>query len=333
MAFGQQWKGGQMGSLHASFWKQLRCPSCRGALSQELQKLRCEACAAAFPIVRGVPVLLDGSKGLFSIEDGVASALHTDRPRTWRRAASDAVTRLLPCHAVNLAADRNMADLAARLRAEGPGARILVLGGAVLGIGISALVDEPSFVVAESDIVAGPRTGLLCDAGNIPFGDGVFDAVVAQALLGLVPDPFRVADEIHRVLRPRGYVYAESPFMQQVVGGPYDFLRFSHLGHRRLFRRFTEVRSGVACGPGMALSWALRYWLRTFADQSTGRLLASAAADIASSWLGHLDSCVAGRPGAFDAASGFYFLGRSAETTLSDREILALYRGAWRMHA
>jgi hypothetical protein len=32
-------------------------------------------------------------------------------------------------------------------------------------------------------------------------------------------------------------------------------------------------------------------------------------------------------PGALDAASGFYFLGRKSATVLSDRDLLRLYRG------
>jgi SAM-dependent methyltransferase len=188
-------------------------------------------------------------------------------------------------------------------------------------------------VVAESDVVFGPRTSLVCDANQIPFEDATFDAVIGQAVLEYVADPFQVADEIHRVLRPGGYVYAESPFMQQVHGGPYDFYRFTHVGHRRLFRRFEEVKSGVACGPGMALSWSYRYFLRTFTDRIAGRAAASIAADLTSFWLARLDARLAHRPGAFDAASAFYFLGRSIDTSVPDREIVAGYRGAWKMHA
>ena len=67
------------------------------------------------------------------------------------------------------------------------------------------------------------------------------------------------------MLKGRGVVYAETPFMQQVHMGPYDFTRFTHSGHRRLFRRFEEVESGAVCGPGMALAWAYQYFLLSFA--------------------------------------------------------------------
>ena len=52
--------------------------------------------------------------------------------------------------------------------------------------------------------------------------------------------------EIYRVLKSDGIVYIETPFMQQVHGGKYDFTRFTYLGHRRLFARFQEIESGIS---------------------------------------------------------------------------------------
>jgi hypothetical protein len=88
---------------------------------------------------------------------------------------------------------------------------------------------------------------------------------VAQAVLEHVLDPWRCVEELHRVLASGGLVYAETPFMQQVHEGRFDFTRFTHLGHRRLFRRFEELDSGAVGGPGMALAWSWRYFLWSFA--------------------------------------------------------------------
>ena len=122
-----------------------------------------------------------------------------------------------------------------------------MLGGATLGDGMRALMGDRLEVV-ESDVYLGPRTEVVLDAHDIPFADSTFDAVVAQAVLEHVVDPYRSVSEIWRVLKPRGIVYAETPFMQQVHGGPYDFTRFTPLGHRRLFRQFEELDSGVILG-------------------------------------------------------------------------------------
>ncbi|KIQ16801.1 class I SAM-dependent methyltransferase [Rhodococcus sp. MEB064] len=45
---------------------------------------------------------------------------------------------------------------------------------------------------------------LLGDARSLPFDDGSIDAVCCYAALYLVPEPFRVLDEMIRVLRPGG---------------------------------------------------------------------------------------------------------------------------------
>jgi uncharacterized protein YbaR (Trm112 family) len=37
---------------------QLACPACQGALSYEPQRLVCESCSRAYPIIDGIPVLI-----------------------------------------------------------------------------------------------------------------------------------------------------------------------------------------------------------------------------------------------------------------------------------
>jgi len=58
--------------------------------------------------------------------------------------------------------------------------------------------------------------------------------MLVQAGLEHVRDLWQVVAEIHRVLKDDGLVYAETPFMQQVHEGPYDFTRFTESGHRYL---------------------------------------------------------------------------------------------------
>jgi hypothetical protein len=77
-----------------------------------------------------------------------------------------------------------------------------------------------------------------------------------------VLDPSAVVAEIHRVLKPDGYVYAETPFMQQVHERAYDFSRFTRSGHRWLFRQFDEIDAGPITGPATAFLWSMRYLLR-----------------------------------------------------------------------
>jgi SAM-dependent methyltransferase len=182
--------------------------------------------------------------------------------------------------------------------------------------------------LVETDVHLGPRTALVCDAHDLPFEDGSFDAVTIAAVLEHVTDPGRCVEEVYRVLGPNGLVYADTPFMQQVHGGCYDFTRFTELGHRRLFRRFEAIASGVNGGPGMALAWAHQYFLVSFASSRRLRQMLTLLARFSSFWLLYFDRYLRRKPGAFDAASSFYFLGRKSSRTLSDRELIGLYRGA-----
>jgi hypothetical protein len=123
-------------------------------------------------------------------------------------------------------------------------------------------------------------------------------------------------------------VYAETPFMQQVHMGRYDFTRFTHLGHRRLFRHFSEIDSGVACGPGMALAWAYEYFLISFTTVQAFRAGLRVFARLTSFFLKYCDYFLVHKPGAFDAASGFWFMGRRSGNALDDRELIQSYKGA-----
>jgi len=143
-----------------------------------------------------------------------------------------------------------------------------------------------------------------------------------------VTDPYKCVEEIHRVLKPQGLVYAETPFMQQVHLGRYDFTRFTHLGHRRLFRRFEEIHSGAMCGPGMALAWAYRYFLLSFARSKLLRAFLTVFSSLTAFYFKYFDHFLINKPGALDAASGYYFIGERSDRILSDRELIRLYRGA-----
>jgi hypothetical protein len=58
--------------------------------------------------------------------------------------------------------------------------------------------------------------------------------------------------------------------------------------------------------------------------------MATVAGSFTAFWLKFLDSWLLGRPAALDAASAFYFLGRSQPRALPDRETISAYGGAQR---
>ncbi|RME81302.1 MAG: methyltransferase domain-containing protein [Caldilineae bacterium] len=314
--------------LPAAFLPSLRCPHCRQPLIQESAAcFRCTApnCGREYPVVAGVPILIDESRSVFNLEDFIARRDTYFRSRPGRLRALR--QKLLPSISANIDSADHYRRLAQLLLERRERPQVLIIGGGILGEGMAPLLEQPALQLLESDVSITSRTMLVCDAHDLPFADGTFDGIVAQAVLEHVVDPYRCVEEIHRVLAPDGLVYAETPFMQQVHAGRYDFTRFTHLGHRRLFRHFEEIESGVICGPGMALAWAYRYFLLSFVSSPLLFRLVDVFAHLTAFWLKYLDPYLAQKPGALDAASGYFFLGRRSTQILSDKELVRLYRG------
>lgn len=322
-----------VGKLSAGVAETLRCPTCHGALQRHstpsTEALVCtqSACAREYPIVDGIPVLINESRSLFSVADFLGSKATTFIPAGRLATLAE---RLLPTISCNIGTEGNYEAFASVLLAQTSRPRVLVVGGSIIGNGMKPLVANQNIELVETDVSLGTRTKVICDGHDLPFADQSFDGVIAQAVLEHVLDPHRCVDEIHRVLKAGGAVYAETPFMQQVHMGKYDFTRFTDLGHRRLFRGFQEVRSGIACGPAMALAWSIEYFLLSFTRRRVTRMAARGAARLATFWLKYLDYYLVKQPGAYDAASGFYFLGTKTSTLLTDYDLIERYRGAIR---
>jgi ubiquinone/menaquinone biosynthesis C-methylase UbiE len=54
----------------------------------------------------------------------------------------------------------------------------------------------------ETDVAFGPRTGIICDAHDLPFADETFDGVIARAVLEHVANPFQCVQEMHPPMVP-----------------------------------------------------------------------------------------------------------------------------------
>ncbi len=315
----------------------LRCPACRGPLRAQADEsgFACMApeCGRDYPALRGIPVLVDEGKSLLSLadyrrQDERILAAHPDGPRpSWLRRWAGAIYERLPDVDLTLASRENYALFAARLLERSSNPCVLVVGGREAGRGMQDVPEHPRIELVETDIDFGPRTRFICDAHQLPFAAASFDGVVIQAVLEHVLDPYECVEEIHRVLGPEGLVYAETPFLYRRHGGPFDFTRFTFLGHRRFFRRFEEIAAGVGVGPGVALALAYSGFLLTLSKARPVRAALRVFARITSFWLKYFDRRISKNDAALDSAAGFYFLGRRSETAISDRELIAGFRG------
>jgi uncharacterized protein YbaR (Trm112 family)/SAM-dependent methyltransferase len=314
----------------------LRCPRTGGELGvDEDFSLVAEGGRWRYPVIDGVPVLVDEDRSLMDVSWIISDRVEPrpgDSPRQGTAAAlAERARGLWPSSNRNVASEQNHRRLVELLRvraASGRRPRVLVVGGHVDGAVSEELLDCAELEVIETGVAFGPRTDVVCDSHDLPFGGGSFDAVVIPAVLECVIYPQRVVSEVHRVLADDGLVYSEAGFIRQAHAGALDFNRYTHLGHRRLWRYFDEVDSGAQCGPGMALLWSAEYFFRAFAGQSRlARGIATRAVALAGFWLKYLDGFLVRRPGGIDAASGTFFLGTRRETPVSDRAIVAGFRG------
>jgi SAM-dependent methyltransferase len=288
--------------------------------------LHCEQCARQYPRVGGVPVLINDENSVFRIADYVGGdtayggasdyAGNLDRSSGLRQIYRKFIYRLTEAPVPWRDFDAHAA--VQEVQRAHRQARILVIGAG-----------ESSFEgdIIYTDVAFGKNVTCIADAHDLPFLSGSFDACVACAVLEHVMDPQRCVSEIERILKPGGYVFAETPFLQPVHMGAYDFTRFTYLGHRRLFRRFDDVRSGIAGGPAASAGQVLRYALISMSDRAAFRRWVRLMALLITYPMRWLDRCTRSTQGAYDSASGFYFFGKMRGDAISDRDMLLKFRG------
>jgi SAM-dependent methyltransferase len=327
-------------TLGANLLADMRCPATGSRLATSPDGSLVSADRRrSYSVVGGVPILIAAEKSLFdpaAIARQHASGGEPTRvgegvhDRRWLKRLGLLFLNLPPTASRNVSAAHNYSALQDLLRERsaysGQPVRLLVVGGATAGVGFERILGDTAIEVVETDVYIGPRTQIVCDGHDLPFADGTFDGVVCQAVFGQVIHPSRIAEEIWRVLRPDGYVYSEAPFMQQVYAGALDFTRFTHVGHRRLWRWFDELRSGAQGGPGMALIWSIRYFARSFSPRQLWPVVDRLTTSLFF-WVKYLDEWLVKRPAALDAASGTFFLGRRRASPIDDMTILRAYRG------
>lgn len=91
------------------------------------------------------------------------------------------------------------------------------------------------------DLMDTPIVDLVCNAEDMQADASSFDLVLCTQVLEHCPNPQRVVDECHRVLKPGGLLIATAPSIFPEHGYPGDFFRYMPDGFRHLFRAFSHL--------------------------------------------------------------------------------------------
>lgn len=304
----------------------LQCPRDRGMLAGAGESLVCNLCGTTYPVIAGVPVLINDASSVFAVGDylrgggyeGPSYGHDWERARPVRRWVHRVLRRIGDTPS-NIPRFTN-SDALAEVRKIKASPRVLVIGSG--GVRYGDKDDE----VIHTDVAFAPHVQVIADAHDLPFPDQDFDLVIAVAVLEHVADPQRCVGEFWRVLKGDGCIFAATPFLQPVHMGAYDFTRFTPLGHRRLFRYFDELRWGVAMGVGSTFGWALSAVLESISGRRIWRRFARLAGLLLRAPLRKLDRWLVA-PAHWDAAAASFFFGRKRAEPIPDRALIGKYKG------
>jgi SAM-dependent methyltransferase len=87
------------------------------------------------------------------------------------------------------------------------------------------------------DLQAHPNIDIVGDVLAPPIGDASYDTVVSIHVLEHVREPWRMVEQMARILRPGGVAILMAPFMYPFHADPHDYFRFSEQGLSSLFER------------------------------------------------------------------------------------------------
>ena len=109
--------------------------------------------------------------------------------------------------------------------------------GEVLDVGCGnkpyeVLFTETTELYIGCDVVQSSeeKVDVICHATELSFENNRFDTVFTTQVIEHVGDPFKMSEELFRVLKPGGFVIMSAPFTWELHEEPYDFFRYTKYG-------------------------------------------------------------------------------------------------------
>lgn len=312
------------------------CPACKHILKPKVKKLtfelvcsntKCKLNNIAFPKINGVHCLIDFEHSLFNISDIYRLNSTKKINRNLIKEITRKIDKLIIGSVSENITTKNCSEFINKILQNESKSKskskpkVLVIGGGSIGVGAKELYSSIDIELINSDVYHSDTIDIIFDGHSIPFEDNSFDGVWIQAVLEHVLEPKVVVSEIHRVLKKNGIVYSETPFMQQVHMGAYDFQRYTKSGHRWLFKDFTEIESGPIGGVGLSLVWSIYYYIFALTKFKYFWIIIR----IILGWIVRTEIILNNKINN-DGACGLYFLGEKSEISVPIKEIINYYK-------
>lgn len=99
----------------------------------------------------------------------------------------------------------------------------------------------PGETFVTTDMIAGPTVDIVTDLTapfatvDRAFAGARFGVIICMSVLEHCKQPFAMADNLEKLLTPRGKLVVSVPFAWQFHGYPSDYWRFTHEGVKVLF--------------------------------------------------------------------------------------------------
>ena len=296
----------------------LVCPSCKvSEINLRDDRFICDKCNLFYKIKDGYPILINFNlEHVLIKENEIEIKKKNIKKNKFKNKILNffyGVSKITETNAINFLDILN----------NNNSKKVLVIGGASRGSGTDRLWENNQIKITSLDLVGTENVDYIADAHYLPFKDEAFDGVWIQAVLEHVLSPEIVVKEIFRVLKKDGLIYSEIPFMQQIHMGKNDFTRYTASGHRFLFKKFEKINIGVNGGPGVSLSWSLKYFIWSFTNEKIANFLTVIPFFI----LRLLDKFLS-QTASWDGSSGYYFLGKkNINLKFDKKELNQVYKG------
>jgi uncharacterized protein YbaR (Trm112 family) len=227
----------------------IACPTCKVQLPLvQPELLHCERCAVDYPINKGVPFLMS-EKGRQETGVELTSELGQGMVTEYENDTKRNLFGFLPRPSSMY---HKVPDWRSYHQARSAQELVLSIGGGPTRLCTDAV---------NLNVGAFANVDMVADTHELPFVNEGVDIVLASHVFEHLRHPFKAAAEIHRVLRPDGLLYVETPFLLGVHGYPNDYFRYTIQGLIQLFHGFRVIQTGATSGCSSAIAVLLRKYI------------------------------------------------------------------------